>query len=402
LRIGFPLKISELFSFLITGCAFATLLVYFRVKVYGFSDKAVRLLILFLIISSVTCLMHLSWKYPYPQKIYEARLSYQADSILKLFYLILDFLILIIALNAYRENRSKYNSYLLYGAIIASLYSWYLAVSSISGIDPYLLPGMDEEPQRLKLTEQLKIIRCGTFKEGNYMGVFLMISGIIAFFEKKFKTGYYLFLSILPTFSTVAFLGALTFYLLFTLKKYFRLKYILHFILIISILFGAFNVALRFKTFRFFTVDKITADESKFSDSYSKIDRQNSIKVSYAMGRDNKWLGVGLSNYSRHFDYYNTSKFFKYENKKPIPNNIYLEVFCETGIIGSVIFFLFILFLLLKTGNDQTKVLRFGLISLLICFNAFPTFSVLFIWVYFGLILSLEKSDTSSDTVFYQ
>ena len=397
INLGFPLKISEIALLLSIASIGITLVLSLRLPVWGMNNVAVRLIILFVFFATLSTIIHLEWNYPYPRKIFESRSSYKLDSLLKLFYLYLNVAAMLVAANAFRANPKRFSRLLFWGAILAALYTWYLAIASFYNYTPFLLPGMDEDPQKLRLSADFSVIRCGTFKEGNYMGVFLLITGVIAFYFNKHKQGLFFLFSILPTMSTMAILAAGFFLICVLFKRYFRIRYILHLLFILGFMLSVFGLSLLSPTVRFIVVDKIVAGK-KSDASYSKLDRLNSVKVSKEITSENPLLGIGLSNYALHYDHYNTLATSPYTNKKPIPNNVFMEMLCETGIIGASLFFMFIVALYKITSKDTSRVLRYGLIALLLCFNAFPTFSVLFIWVFIGLIISLkdEKANYSS------
>ncbi|MBD3843533.1 MAG: hypothetical protein IE909_16960 [Campylobacterales bacterium] len=111
------------------------------------------------------------------------------------------------------------------------------------------------------------------------------------------------------------------------------------------------------------------------------------------MGLDNPILGIGLSNFALHYKHYNEIRGVGFEayNFKVIPNNVYAEIFSELGLIGFFIFIVFIYTLYKKTLYDKSHILRFGFIGSLVYFFAFSSFTILFIWVFFGLISSLKK-----------
>ncbi len=397
INLGFPLKISEIALLLSVASIGITLVLSLRLQVWGLDSIAVRLIILFIFFATISTIIHLKWGYPYPRKVFESRSSYKLDSLLKLFYLYLNVAAMLVAANAFRTNPKRFTRLLFWGATIAALYTWYLAIASFYDYSPFLLPGMDETPQKLNLSAKFSVIRCGTFKEGNYMGVFLLITGVIAFYFNKQKQGLFFLFSILPTLSTIAILSTFLFLICYLFKRYFRMRYILHLLFILAFMISVFGLSLLSPSVRFILVDKVVAGK-KSNASFSKMDRLNSVKVSKDITLDNPLLGIGLSNYALHYDHYNTLATSPYTNKKPIPNNVFMEMLCETGIIGASIFFMFIIALYRMTSKDTSRVLRYGLIALLICFNAFPTFSVLFIWVFIGLIISLkdEKPNYSS------
>ncbi|MES2397294.1 MAG: O-antigen ligase family protein, partial [Bacteroidota bacterium] len=124
-------------------------------------------------------------------------------------------------------------------------------------------------------------------------------------------------------------------------------------------------------------------------------DRLDLIKVAFLIGANNPILGVGISNYALHYKQYGYDKRFK-RDFKVIPNNVYAEIFSETGVIGLFLFFYFLFLLLQQTSSDKTNVLKYGLIVSMVYLLAFPTYTVLFIWVFFGLITSQYKTRDSS------
>jgi O-antigen ligase len=113
------------------------------------------------------------------------------------------------------------------------------------------------------------------------------------------------------------------------------------------------------------------------------------------MGIDNPVFGIGLSNFALHYKYYNEiyGSGFKNYDSKVIQNNVYAEIFSELGLIGLFLFGLFIYSLYLESKHDKSKVLTFGLLGCFFYFMAFPTFTILFMWVFFGLIHSLPKDN---------
>jgi hypothetical protein len=71
---------------------------------------------------------------------------------------------------------------------------------------------------------------------------------------------------------------------------------------------------------------------------------------------------------------------------KRIPNNIYVEILSECGSLALIAFLTF-LFLVYKYGSQKSYLLGAGLIASFIYFFAFPTFTMLFIWVFLGIVL---------------
>jgi O-antigen ligase len=137
-------------------------------------------------------------------------------------------------------------------------------------------------------------------------------------------------------------------------------------------------------------LSKFTVNEEISSNGeYSRADRTNSALVGLRMALANPVLGVGISNYSRHYDHFNRDPRF-ITKIKSIPNNVFVEVLAETGILGLGLFLYLLYLLFRKTNLDESGILKYGLFATLIYFVAFPTFSILYIWGFFGLINSLH------------
>src|SRR5690606_22974124 len=107
-------------------------------------------------------------------------------------YFVIDILVLFISYKAFKANREKVITWWFYGSVIAAIYSIYLFSFSLLKIPVYLLPGMDNPPQMLRFGLN-NVIRCRTFKEGNYMGVYLLICFIVAKFSKRKKLATFFF-----------------------------------------------------------------------------------------------------------------------------------------------------------------------------------------------------------------
>ena len=392
LTIGFPLKISEICIFILCTIAF----LFTSPQSFRFPDYQItRILLYFTILVSVSVVVNLVWPYGYELKTFPVRLSQRADSLLKYFYFIIDVLVFLISYYAFKQNRKKYLKWWLYGSIVAAVYSFYLTFSSFFDLPVLLLWGMDELPQSILLGSG-KIIRCGTFKEGNYMGVYLLICFIVAKFQNRRWLSLFFFLSIFTTFSSVAIITGLLFLTITFFRANYTNKRLPLLLTFLGFMVISGGIAFQNEGVRLILIQKLTAEtENINNNSYSKADRENSVKVSLKETINNPLLGVGLGNYGLHYDRYNAHTFFTYENFRPIPNNIYMEVLSETGICGFLLFITFLVLLFRISKYDSTKILRTGLFSLYLCFFAFPTFTVIFIWVFFGLILSFKNEQKS-------
>jgi O-antigen ligase len=389
LSVGFPLKISEIMLFILIF-----FLIVSRKKIFSLRTLDKPLFVL-LIWSFFSVLVNLVWHYPYGLNFdYPSRAGTEIDSILKWFYFLLAVLIFTISSNVFRNNREKYITYFLYGAVAASVYGWYLFGMSLLGLGVVLLPGMDENPQTIGLAFG-EVIRCGTFKEGNFMALFLFVSTVIALYGKRKWMALFFTLSIITTVSTIGMLTLGLFWLLYILNNSQTKKGLIRAILIVYFSLASFAVLLQNDDFNTMFVSKLNFTDSEIVDqgAYSKEDRKNTIINALYMGFDNPIFGIGLSNYALHYKHYNEiyGNGFKNYDFKVIANNVYAEIFSEAGLVGLLLFGLFLHSLSLKSKQDESRILTFGLWGCFFYFMAFPTFTVLFIWIFFGLINSLSK-----------
>lgn len=386
-KLGFPLKISEI----ALGIILILFLIKKRFRLYALNLLPNKILLAFITLTAVSTIINLFWNYDYDLKQFDSRFGYKIDSILKMFYVVLAYFAFLLSTNALSINKRKYLDLFLIGAVVAAVYGWYLFLSSLAGLPYLILPGMDTPLQTFYLFGQ-GVVRNGTFLEGNYMGLFLLISGIVAIYHQKTKLAVFLLLSIVTTVSTMAISCLILFLGLHFFKKYFTKKHLPKLIFIFVAGLITLSLLSINQTFRDIVIDKLTGSTEKLSNaSFSKADRLNSTYAALNMGLSNPFIGVGISNYALHYERYNTDRRFADRDFKVIPNNVYTEIFAELGIFSFILFLCFIASLFKIASNDQTGVLRNGLIVLSIYLLTFPTFTLLFIWFYFGLIASVKN-----------
>lgn len=395
INIGFPLKFSEL----ILGF----LIVIFSAKII--SQKKITsdiseidlLLILFSIWAILSFLINSFWSYNYTLKDIPFRINPIGDSFLRLCYIILNISAFFISVH-FLKNKMDILKYWVYGSIIASIYGWYLFVSSGLNLPYISLLGMEEYPQALN-----GFIRSGTFKEGNYFGLYLLLSAVISFYLKKKKIGFFLLLSIITTFSTISLISALAFAIFIFRRIFLSKKALIIFMISFPIIIVSGIYLLKTDYFHNYIFSKIAKSSKVLAPgNFSKVDRALTARIGYYQGIHNPILGVGPYNYGLHYDEYNDFKthivnnnawslrFFSRDNKRAIPNNIYIEVFAEYGFVGFVFFVLFLIKILIISLKKKNDIITGGIIALLISFNAFPSFIMLFIWVFFAIPVALK------------
>jgi hypothetical protein len=214
------------------------------------------------------------------------------DSLTKLIYLIFiyfSFLICNIFNTIYSTQSIKYFEI---GIYIACVYTWYLAIVSIQNIEPFLLPGMDSFPQHT-LFSIGHYIRCGTFKEGNHMGLLLFIGFIIGITNRRYLLAFVCCITILPTVSTMAlvcvFLYCSYLFIVFMVdhKKYrWLIAPIIGCILILGYRLKD-NADVQLLITQKLLPSTIKTDYSKDWGAYSKADRFNHLKVSWQIFKEN-------------------------------------------------------------------------------------------------------------------
>jgi O-antigen ligase len=322
------------------------------------------------------------------------------DSLLKWVYFFLAVVIFWVSSAVFARHRERAIGWFLYGGIAASAYGWYLFGTSLLGMSPVLLMGMEEAPQKISLGFG-EVIRCGTFKEGNFMAMFLFVSSVVALYAKKRVMSLYFTLSLITTVSTIGMLSAGVFWALYGLHRAHTHQGLIRLIVMGYVAAAALVILLQNDDFKTMFISKLDFSDSTIVDqgAYSKEDRKNTILNALRMGEENPVFGVGLSNYALHYRYYNERYGEGFENYdfKVIANNVYAEIFAETGVVGLVLWGWFLYSLFVVARRDESGILRMGLWGSCFYFMAFPTFSVLFVWVYFGLIQSLAGGEHEAD-----
>ncbi|WP_194768195.1 O-antigen ligase family protein [Tamlana sp. I1] len=385
INIGFPLKISELLLMVII---ILYLFVGYLPKEYLYIVLNSKSLVFFLLWALLSFGINSFWQYDYSLKKIPFRLNAIGDSFLRLCYIYLN--ILAFFISCYFISKStNILKYFVIGAVIASCYSWYLFVSSALGFPYIKLFGMESSPQKL-----FGIIRCGTFKEGNFLGLFLILSAAVAFFKQNLKAGWFLLFTIITTMSTISMVSGIVFLIFIYRKKLFTGKVLIIYpLIIISCLFF-----IKTEYFQRYVEKKIFQPVSNLTTSnFSKVDRYITGRIAYKEGLDNPLLGVGPYNYALHYDHYNDYKkvvknpskwfdnFIARNNVRGITNNVYLEVWSEYGIVGFIIFLFFLVKTVIIAFKNKDDYITGGIIATLISFNAFPSFIMLFIWVFFAI-----------------
>jgi O-antigen ligase len=383
--VGFPLKFSELA--LIMLAAF-----YIPVGRKVLLPRPVLyLLSLLFTVVTVSLVVNLFWDYPYMLRNFVTRFGYTGDTISRYVYFVLALLSFYVSVDLFLSRRDTYVRWWIYGALAGAAYSWYLTLFSALRLPVYLLPGMTPPLQKIFGP----VIRCGTFVEGNMMGLYMLLSAAIAFYSKRIRTGLFLLLTVFISFSTLSIIGVFLFMGLYLWRQILRRKNLVYIVPTLLLMITATILFLRTDFYKNNIQRKLFSSSSHVTtpESYSKVDRVFSIMTAYRMGLANPVLGVGLANYSRHYDHYaergqlspDTYKDLLRPNTRVIPNNIYIEIWAECGIAGLALFAAFLCVLLYYARGEPTNTLFPALLCMAICFIAYPSFIMIYLWSFMAL-----------------
>jgi hypothetical protein len=137
----------------------------------------------------------------------------------------------------------------------------------------------------------------------------------------------------------------------------------------------------------------------------SDMHRFNSMKIARKMVADHPLFGLGWGNYELYYDGY---RFWEMDRHTPTPDNQYLRIASETGLVGTLSFLIFVIIfwsrLIRKFRTTQQPLLFFGLVGGLVggsvgfmLFDGFfwPTTQFVF-WSFIGFCLNLQQSHDPS------
>ena len=385
--LRFPLKIYEV----ALSLAALTCLADLRIPSHPAATRAALPLVGLLGFGLAVLLVH-AWAPPrgLEWSEFETRFGPLGDGITKILYISLAlFGFLLVAWQSYRDEEGVIRAWLL-GACAASAYAWYLLVSVLAGVNPFLLPGITE-PQRITFGN-LALMRAGPFAEGNYFGLYLVLSTAIALYAGRRGIALALSATALTTFSTVNVLGLVILWTLVLIRPAHREVTVSR-----KVLYGAAALmiiatvgAALISTGYLQTVvlGKLTGQEVG-----SRLERLNQALTGLQMFRAHPIAGVGLSQYGYYYDRYQfVSVALPIDPvlAKHIANNVYIELLAELGVVGLLLFVAFLIQIWRHTKAARLRPLRYGFVSMLVALNAFPTMSVMFLWAFFGFVVGVS------------
>jgi hypothetical protein len=414
LDLGFPLKLYEVMS----AVLFATCALNFAIRrrfvarLFPAEKKIFGVAVAYFVVAVVS-----SFLAYFTLDAYRAQVEIQSwsqdpalASALKCGYLFLDLFILFFLLGTKGITVDSICNWWFVGGVAAALYGWYLFLASFHGATPPVLPGQTILQREGPLFPVA--IRGGTFREGNHVATYYLLSGILAgamFFRTR-RIRYALlslfFLgSIIHTLSTSGSIAALAFFIVAMILIGISSRSAL--VLILPLFVVMTTAGLGIAATPFFqevVMDKLTGDNGQGN---SLRQRQDLIYSGFDMFKEHPFLGIGLSNFGYLYPYYTSytpeDLLELTKGEKQITNNVYSEVSTETGLVGIAVFLLFCGGMLglyrASARRFEHRVLFAGLIGLFVAWMAYPTFSILFQWVFFAVVIrSFVESRAESET----
>ncbi|WP_083613779.1 O-antigen ligase [Rhizobacter sp. OV335] len=240
--------------------------------------------------------------------------------------------------------------------------------------------------------------RAGIFTEGNQGGLYYLLSVFVALeYRRRGRpraglafTGLATAGILLAGSSAAILVLALTLSLAYVLSGHGMGAKLRRTLLTIGTV--ASIAALMYGTGSDFGIAEKLFEEEVTSKSFSRIDRLASIDTAIDLFLQSPWLGHGLQTYGfLSNDYLDGPLLAMYdESFRRIPNNIYAELASEMGVVGFLLFGLFMASLVRRIAThpaDKGRNLLAAVLAVLCYWLAFPTYSVVFIWAFFGLAL---------------
>lgn len=244
--------------------------------------------------------------------------------------------------------------------------------------------------------------RAGIFTEGNQGGLYYLLSVFIAFEyrrrERSTQAIAFVYVALVGVFLTRSSAAFLVLALALSAK---------HILSADSVTRGAVRglvalgvvaavASLMLSTGVDFGLIEKLFEEDVTSTTFSRIDRLASIDTAFSLFLESPWIGHGLQTYGFLANNYLDGPLLAVydESFRRIPNNIYAELAAELGLVGLILFGAFAISLLRRIGesrSDRARNLLAGTLGVLLYWLAFPTYSVLFVWVFFAIACAASR-----------
>ena len=376
LDIGYPLKIYEV--------AFSIALLFFVLQLSAFRGSLFLQILSYAVIfwfvalcSSLIGIIEVT-----PVSNLNFRSGRASDAIMRVVYLAFNIGVFALAFHICLKYPSMIVRAWFIGLFLAFSYHFYTFVSVVLTGDAILLPGL--ERHQIGRIGELMVPRSGIFEEGNFAGLYYLASFALALQMQQWRFVIVSILGLMLTLSTSAYAALLFLVLVYGYFKWgMTVKQV--FVLVAIIMFGAIAYS------------KLDID-SKFNGNAgaSGAVRLNEAITGIEIFKENPVFGVGLGGYGFMFDQFEWDPDLSLyvQSERRIPNNVYVELLSETGIVGLVSFFLFYwswLRVMMRAPSRAKALFAFGK-AVFIAFVAYPTFNITYLWCFFGIAAGLVYS----------
>lgn len=267
----------------------------------------------------------------------------------------------------------------LYGTVLAVGIHLCVNVVFYTSNSLVMLPSIEQF--QFGTIADVKLIRSGLFREGNFAGLYYFISCVFAVALKKWHFFLIAALGLLMSLSTLAVIGLCFFCLLYfgiankkLLEKFLGLLFLSIVVLLVS---DSYDLA----------------SKLEYRPGQSMAVRLNQIMTGLLMWAENPFFGVGLGGYGFYFEHFEwrqdmSSLSVAKVERKTIPNNVFTEILAECGIFAFISIICFYFSVLFRTIKHRSafNAYSLGLLTLPLILSAYPTFNITFLWVFFGIV----------------
>ncbi len=246
----------------------------------------------------------------------------------------------------------------------------------------------------------MPVVRTGPFEEGNYFGLYLLASLVIALWaQRRWPDRFFrtlvpvILLGVVITASPAALLGSVV-------------------LVLVAVFFGggsplargtavggavaAFAVLAATGLLRTLVLDKFSLlfyGGVTDTRNISLVQRLNESHHAWRLFLDHP-QGVGMGNFGYFFgDHADLYVWLRtaWMQIKHIPNNVYLEVLSEHGALVALVFAVILVRMAARLVRAREYLVTTGLLLIYVYFVAFPTFRLALIWVFWAFVLHLGR-----------
>lgn len=325
--------------------------------------------------------------------------------IANLAYLAFVLVLMVMVLHAFNTRQFSAEAFIRYwllGTVAAVVYAVLLNVVNAIGLPPAVI-GYFGKIQTIDIGG-LIIVRSGPFLEGNYFGLYLLISATLALsavrrHPQDLWPRLVLASIIIGTAISAAPLALVGVGALVVLAassgdypRGFRLTALV-FLLAMAV------VGLTTEIVRIQIVEKMSLLWSGGIANHgnvSLVQRADESYKAWLMFLDHPWLGVGSGNYGYLAGQYpDLFEWLRMDsvNARRIPNNIYLEVLSEQGLVLALVFLGGHGYALAGLWRRHDRHVLAGFVAMMVYYLAFPSSTISFLWVWMAYVLHIGAGE---------